>query len=40
MRAEVAFVFHFPPSELAAMTLAQLTHWHGQAVRIRRDIYS
>ncbi|MDH4229959.1 MAG: GpE family phage tail protein [Nitrospirota bacterium] len=31
---DVAAVFHFPPSELWAMPMAELIMWHAQAVRI------
>lgn len=31
---EVAFVFHFQPSELERMTIAKLIRWHKAAGRI------
>jgi len=32
--ADVAYIFHFPPSELWAMEIGELLMWHGEAVRI------
>lgn len=34
---DLAYVFHFPPSELWAMTLDDLEFWMGQADRIGRE---
>lgn len=31
---DIAYMFHFPPSELWAMDTDELLMWHGQAVRI------
>jgi len=36
--AEVAYVYHWPPSELDAMTVDDLLLWHGQAARIQREV--
>ena len=35
--AEVAAAFHWPPSELYEMELAELLEWHQQAARIFGD---
>jgi hypothetical protein len=32
--AELAFVFHWPPSEMDAMTVDELQAWHDQASRL------
>ena len=32
--AEVAWVFHFPPSELKRLTLEELVFWHREACRL------
>jgi hypothetical protein len=37
---EVAFTFHFQPSELDRMTVAKLLKWHAAAARINRQIHS
>lgn len=34
--ADVAYTFHFPPSELLAMEVDELVLWHGQIERINR----
>lgn len=34
MTADLAAVFHWPPSELMNLDLEELTHWHAQARRI------
>ncbi|MCI0668390.1 MAG: GpE family phage tail protein [Methylococcaceae bacterium] len=34
MRAEIAFVFHFQPSELDALDLHDFLEWHRQALRL------
>ena len=34
--ADVAWSFHFQPSELAKMTVKQLLWWHGEAARLRK----
>jgi len=33
--ADVAFVFHFPPSELWGLDIEELMEWHGQAKRLQ-----
>jgi hypothetical protein len=33
---DIAATFHFPPSELWAMSADDLLFWHGQAVRVNR----
>lgn len=33
----IAFVFHFPPSELWAMTSDDLVFWNEQAARINKE---
>lgn len=35
---EVAYVFHFPPSELECMKIGQLLKWHAAARRINKQI--
>lgn len=35
--ADLAYVFHFQPSELWAMEAEELTMWHAQAIRIGRE---
>jgi len=35
---EVAFTFHFQPSELDAMTLSKLLKWHKGAGRIQAKL--
>ncbi|MEQ8585157.1 MAG: GpE family phage tail protein [Thalassobaculaceae bacterium] len=40
MSEEVAFVFHFPPSELDRMTVRQLRRWHEAARRIHKQVHS
>lgn len=32
--ADVAYTFHFPPSELMAMPVSELLLWHSQIARI------
>ncbi|WP_366941159.1 GpE family phage tail protein [uncultured Kiloniella sp.] len=39
MRAEVAFTFHFQPSEFASMRIEQLLEWRQQAARINKQVY-
>lgn len=34
--AEVAYTFHWPPSELWEMDLDELLEWHMQAARINK----
>lgn len=34
--AEVAWGFHFQPSELERMTVKQLLWWHGEYVRLHK----
>ncbi|MCX8505201.1 MAG: GpE family phage tail protein [Alphaproteobacteria bacterium] len=36
---DLASVFHFPPSEIWAMTPADFMAWHDQAVRVTRAKY-
>jgi hypothetical protein len=36
---EVAFTFHFQPSELERMTVARLLKWHRAAARINKQLY-
>jgi hypothetical protein len=36
--AEVAFVFHFPPSELWDMDVDEILMWHEQAKRINEQL--
>ena len=36
--AEVAWAFHFQPSEIKRMTVAELLRWHGQACRIQKQV--
>lgn len=36
MSEEVAWVFHFPPSEIDRLTPAQLIRWHRAARRIHK----
>ena len=36
--ADVAWAFHFPPSELRAMTLPQLMFWHRELRRIQKQL--
>lgn len=36
--ADLAFVFHWPPSELGAMEVDDLMAWHAQAIRINKLI--
>ena len=31
--ANIAVVFHWPPSEMKTMTLAELVDWHKRAVK-------
>lgn len=38
MMEEVAFQFHFQPSELDRMTIAKLTKWHNAVRRIQGQI--
>lgn len=35
--ADLAYVFHFQPSELWAMTLDDMEFWWGQAERLDRE---
>ncbi|MFP3943817.1 MAG: GpE family phage tail protein [Alphaproteobacteria bacterium] len=35
---EVAWTFHFPPSELERMTVSQLRKWHRGAARINKQL--
>jgi hypothetical protein len=35
--AEVAYVFHWPLSEIDALTMDELQAWHDQALRIKRS---
>lgn len=32
--ADVAYTFHFPPSELMALPVSELLQWHSQIGRI------
>jgi hypothetical protein len=36
--AELAYVFHFPPSELWEMEIEDLCMWYEQAVRISEQL--
>lgn len=36
--ADVAYAFHFPPSELDAMDTDELVQWHRQIERIAREL--
>ena len=38
--ADVAFTFHFPPSELWAMEVEELMEWHLQIPRINEMLKS
>lgn len=35
--ADIAYVFHFPPSELWNMEIEELMEWHRQAARINEQ---
>jgi hypothetical protein len=35
---DVAFTFHFPPSELWEMPIDELMEWHKQATRINEQL--
>jgi hypothetical protein len=37
MLADIAYVFHFPPSELDRLEWDELLAWHGQALRFNRE---
>ena len=34
---ELAWFYHWPPSELAKLTIEQVLFWHGQAKRIHKE---
>ncbi|MBD59028.1 MAG: phage tail protein [Citromicrobium sp.] len=34
MQADIAAIFHWPLSELDAMTIPELLDWHARAVRV------
>jgi len=34
---EIAWFFHFPPSELRALTVNRMLFWHAQARRIHKE---
>lgn len=36
MIGDIAYTFHFPPSELWEMEPPELLYWHSQAARINR----
>lgn len=36
--AELAFVFHWPPSEMDAMTTDEIEAWHDQALRLLKQM--
>lgn len=36
--ADLAYTFHWSPSEMGAMDMAELLQWHGQIERIGKDI--
>lgn len=38
MTEDVAWVYHWPPSELYAMTPSQIHRWHAAAGRIQRHL--
>jgi len=38
MMAELAFVFHWPPSELGAMTVDEIEAWHDQALHLLKKL--
>lgn len=35
--ADLAYVFHFQPSELWAMEAEEMSMWHAQAIRIGNE---
>lgn len=35
--ADLAYVFHWPPSELDALTIDELQAWHDQALRLMQE---
>ncbi|MCY4753254.1 GpE family phage tail protein [Pelomonas aquatica] len=35
--ADLAYVFHWPPSELDALTMDELEAWHSQALRLMKQ---
>jgi hypothetical protein len=39
MTEEVAWTFHWPPSELKKLTVSELTRWHAAARRINKHLY-
>ncbi|WP_350051958.1 GpE family phage tail protein [Marivibrio sp.] len=36
---EVAFTYHWPPSELRKLTVRELINWHDGARRINRQLH-
>ena len=38
MMEEVAWVYHWPPSEIERMTPTRLERWHAAACRIQRQM--
>jgi hypothetical protein len=40
MMEEVAYVFHWPPSELGRLTIPQLRRWHQAAARIHKQVHA
>ncbi|RQO63118.1 GpE family phage tail protein [Paucibacter sp. KBW04] len=36
--ADLAYAFHWQPSELAMLQVDELMEWHEQAVRINREL--
>lgn len=39
MTEEIAFIFHFQPSELKALNISELKRWHKAARRINKQMY-
>jgi len=40
MTEEIAFTFHFQPSELKAFKMPELIRWHNAARRINKQRYA
>ncbi|MFG6462258.1 GpE family phage tail protein [Roseateles sp. DXS20W] len=39
VQAELAFVFHWPPSVLDELTMDEMAAWHAQAVRLMKKFH-
>lgn len=39
MTEEVAYIFHFPPSELKQFTVQELVRWHKAGIRINKQVH-